>query len=93
MPESKPIFINGSLEDAARMAGFMILVSVILAVVFWIIFFVYSALAPKKESFTDQQLASQTLYNPGTTFGNVPMGRSTSQLNGVPAGRDPLFND
>lgn len=93
MPESKPVFICGSLEDAARMAGFMILVSVILAVVFWIIFFIFSALTPKKESFTDQQLASQTLSNPDTNFGNVPKGRSTSQLNGVPVGRDPLFND
>ncbi len=92
MPESTPIYIKGSLGNAAEMAAFMILISTILAIVVWITYIIVSAILPKKESFTDQQLASQTLSQPNTTFGDVPKGRATSEFTGVPAGRDALFN-
>lgn len=86
MSTASPVYISGGLGQAVEMAVFMILVSVILAVFWYIIIWVLGALFKPKSrqgmnygnEYLEKSLEIQT----------VPRGREASQDN-RPAGRGP----
>lgn len=86
MPDPAPVFLAGSFSQAVEMAIFMIIVSVILAVFWYIIIWVLGMLfKPKRQGFGN---IGDEYLEKSFEFQSVPRGNEAS-LDGRPVGRGP----